>query len=633
MSIINSNFRISGLASGLDTDQIVRDLMTAEKVPLTKLEQQRQLAEWRQEAYREFTNALRGFKEKFFDITKRTTYLLSDNAFKVFKTTSTGEDYVTVSGKANAEAGSHSIKVIQLATADKAVSNKPVSKPVTGEVTDFNLAGQSILVSLDGVIREIELADYDDLEDLIGDPVNGLQKLIDNAFGAGKIAVDESSGKLQLSTTGGASKLQVFYGTNGTDGLNSLGISNGASNRILTAATLVALKDQLSEELVFDGNGNVSFKINDASFTFSQNDTLSSVMAAINNSTEANVTIKYDEVTDTFSITAKQTGAGDNIRISETSGNFLSAIGITGITSEGVDAIAEIDREIVTRSSNTFTVNDIEYTLKKAHDPESDGETVTLEQNIDAVVDTIKTFVEEYNKLVDMFSSKLSEKYDRNYLPLSSEQKEALSDKEVELWEKKAKTGLLRNDSILQEIQNDMRMALLEPVEGVGISLSSIGITSKSYQDKGKLYIDEDKLRQAIMDRPDEVKNLFKKQSQSVPSYTRDLGASDRKTRYKEQGLLWRLSDIIEDNISILRDKDGKKGVLLEKAGMEGDTSEFNSSLSKDISSFDERITELYKKLVVKEANYYNQFTQLEKYMHQMNTQTNWLLSQFSNTK
>ena len=633
MNIINSNLRITGLATGLDTDQLVRDLMTAEKVPLTRLEQKKQLAEWRQEAYREFTNVLRGFKEKFFDITKRTTYLLSDNAFKVFKTTSTGEDYVTVSGKANAEAGSHSIKVIQLATVDKAVSNNPVSKPVTGEVTDFNLAGQSILVSLDGVIREIELADYDDLEDLIGDPVNGLQKLIDNAFGEGKVIVGESSGKLQLSTTGGASKLQVFYGTKGIEGLNSLGISNGASNRISTNATLVALQDQLSENLVFDAGGNVSFKINDASFTFSQNDTLSSVMAAINNSAEANATIKYDEVTDTFTITAKQTGAGDNIKISETSGNFLSAIGITGVTSEGVDAIAEIDKEIVTRSSNTFTVNDIEYTLKKAHDPESDGETVTLEQNVDAIVDNIKTFVEEYNKLVDMFSSKLSEKYDRNYLPLSSEQKEALSEKEIELWEKKAKTGLLRNDSILQEIQANMRMALLEPVEGVSINLPSIGITSKSYQDNGKLYIDEDKLRQAIINRPDEVKNLFRKQSESVSSYTRDLSVSDRKTRYKEQGLLWRLSDIIEDNISILRDKNGKKGILLEKAGMEGDTSDFNSSLSKDISSYDESITELYKKLLVKETNYYNQFAQLEKYMNQMNTQMSWLLSQFSTTK
>jgi len=630
MSIINPNFRITGLASGLDTEQMVKDLMAVERLPLTRLEQQRQLTEWRQEAYREFTNALRGFKEKFFDITKRTTYLLSDNAFKAFKVTSTGEDYVTATGTSTSAAGSHSIKVIQLATADKAVSNAPVSKPVTGEVTDFNLSGQSILVSLDGVTREIELSSYDDLADLIEDPVNGLQKLIDDAFGNGKIIVSESSGKLQLSTVGGASRLQLSYGTKGTKGLDSLGISNGATNRISINSTLIALKDQLSEDLIFDEDGNVSFKINNASFTFSENDTLSNVMAAINNSAEANATFKYDEVTDTFTITAKQTGAGDNIRISETSGSFLSAIGITGVTSEGVDAIAKIDGEIVTRSSNTFTVNDIEYTLRKAHVPESDGETITLEQNVDAVVDNIKTFVEEYNKLVDMFVTKLSEKYNRSYLPLSQEQKEAMSDREVELWEERAKTGLLRNDSILQKIQSDMRMALIEPVEGVSINLSSIGITSRSYQDNGKLHIDEDKLRQAIINRPDEVKNLFKKQSQTVPSYTRNLKADERNVRYKEQGLFWRLSDIIEDNISILRDDNGRKGILLEKAGMEGDTSEFNSSLSKDISSFDERISELYSKLLAKEEGYYRQFAELEKYMNQMNAQMDWLFSQLS---
>ncbi len=104
MSIINPNFRITGLASGLDTEQIVKDLMAVERLPLTRLEQQRQLTEWRQEAYREFTNALRGFKEKFFDITKRTTYLLSDNAFKAFKVTSTGEDYVTATGTSTSAA-------------------------------------------------------------------------------------------------------------------------------------------------------------------------------------------------------------------------------------------------------------------------------------------------------------------------------------------------------------------------------------------------------------------------------------------------------------------------------------------------------------------------------------------------
>ena len=126
--IINSNFRISGLASGLDTEQMVRDLMRVERIPLTRLEQQKQLAQWRQEAYREFINTLRTFREKFFDIAKRSTYLLSDNTFKVFKAASTGEDYVTASGTSTAEAGSHTIKVLQLATADKAVSNAPCQK-------------------------------------------------------------------------------------------------------------------------------------------------------------------------------------------------------------------------------------------------------------------------------------------------------------------------------------------------------------------------------------------------------------------------------------------------------------------------------------------------------------------------
>jgi flagellar hook-associated protein 2 len=175
-----------------------------------------------------------------------------------------------------------------------------------------------------------------------------------------------------------------------------------------------------------------------------------------------------------------------------------------------------------------------------------------------------------------------------------------------------------------------MRMALIEPVEGVSINLSSIGITSRSYQDNGKLHIDEDKLRQAIINRPDEVKDLFKQQSQTIPSYTRNLKADERNVRYKEQGLFWRLSDIIEDNISILRDDNGRKGILLEKAGMEGDTSEFNSSLSKDISSFDERISELYSKLLAKEEGYYRQFAELEKYMNQMNAQMDWLFSQLS---
>ena len=171
---------------------------------------------------------------------------------------------------------------------------------------------------------------------------------------------------------------------------------------------------------------------------------------------------------------------------------------------------------------------------------------------------------------------------------------------------------ILRNDSILSKIQTDMRMALIDSVKGTGLSLSAIGIASKTYQDKGKLTIDEHKLTDPIRQRPDEVKNLFIQQSESVPAYTRDLTSSERSTRNKEQGLLLRISDIIEDNISTFRDKNGNKGILLEKAGIEGDLSEFNSSLAKSISAYDEKISEFLVKLAKKENNYYKQFPSLK---------------------
>lgn len=634
-SIINSNFRITGLASGLDTEQIVKDLMTAERIPLTKIEQQKQLAEWRQEMYRGFTNSLRSFKEQFFDVTKRSSYLLSENLFKVFSAFSDSDEFVTARGTASALEGSHTVKVIQLATADTAVSNKAVSKAISGEVSDFELSGKTINVTLDGVTRKIELSDYENLDDLIGNEENGLQKLVDDAFGLAhnggkKITVSKSGENVVFSTSNGASRLTLTSGLE-EDGLTKLGIASGATNRISTNSRLGDLAGKLDMGMTFE-SGKVSFTINDESFTFSESDTMAKVMDTINNS-KANVNIRYNEISDTFSITAKQTGAGDNIRITETAGTFFAGIGIDSanpVTSQGVDAVVEIDGDPVTRNTNTFTINGVEYTLKKAHTAENPDDTITVTQNVDAVFDSIKLFVDEYNKLVDKFSETISEKYDRDYLPLSKEQKDEMTEKEVEKWEKQAKTGLLRNDSILSKVQSDMRMALIESVEGIGINLSAIGISSKSYLDKGKLTIDEDKLKAAIKQKPDEVKNLFIQRSDTVPNYTRNLSSSERTTRNKEQGLLFRISDILDNHISTLRDNNGRKGILLEKAGIEGDLSEFESSLAKSISSYDDKISEFMAKLAKKEENYYRQFSQLETYMNRMNSQMDWLTSQLN---
>ena len=406
-----------------------------------------------------------------------------------------------------------------------------------------------------------------------------------------------------------------------------------ATPTALLQAVRIGLSDKLAGAFYFNAEGNVEFEINGEKFKFSQNDTMSKVMETVNNSTKANVRLRYDETTDTFSITAKQTGAGNNIRLKETEGTFFEAIGIDSTNpikpeNQGVDAKAVIDGVDITRNTNVFTVNGIEYTLRKEHTAENPQAVITVEQNVDEVVDSIKLFVEEYNKLIDKFSTTLSEKQDRDYLPLSSEEKEALSEDEIKKWEERAKSGILRNDPILSKIQSDMRMALLSAVEGSDTNLSSIGINSKSYQDRGKLYIDEERLTAAIRERPDEVKNLFIKRSESVPTYTRNLTQSQRTDRYNEQGLFLRISDIIEDNISTFRDKDGRKGFLLEKAGIQGDLTEFGSSLSLSISDYDQRIADMQAALYKKEESYYLQFSRLETYINQMNSQMNWLMSQ-----
>lgn len=642
-SINNTKLRLVGIASGIDTDTVVQQLMFAEKQPLYKLQRQRQLAEWKQEAYREFTNALRSFKEQFFDIAKRTSYLLSETAFKTFKVSSSADEYVTARGTISAQNGSHTVKVVNLATAYRVTGEKGVSKAISGDLADgINLSelnGKTIKVTLDGVEKELKLEDFSGLdgENDFEKLEKGLQNLLNDAFGSGKVAVsaDDVNKTISLTTEEGSTRLTLSSGSN-NDGLSYLGITSGASNRIALSNTLGELSGKLKNSLDIT-DGKISFEINGKTFTFSEDDTLKKVVNTINNDAEVNVALSYDEIQDRFIMTSKQTGAGQNISFQ---GQFFEALGIQDINPgqnpddseagiyEGQDAEVYIDGIKIVRSTNTFTVNGVEYTLKKMHEEGISETTITVEQDIDTVFNSIKSFVDEYNKLVDMFNTKLTEKYDRNYMPLTDDEKDEMTEEEIKKWEDKAKTGLLRNDSILQQIQQSMRTALMDTVEGVGISLSSIGISSSSYLDKGRLKIDEDKLKQALRERPDEVKELFIKTSDTVPHYDRDLTSGQRKIRYKEVGVFYRISDILNDYISTIRDKNGNKGILLEKAGMEGDLSQFDSSLSKEISLYDERISEMYVKLAEKEESYYRKFTELEKYMSQMNSQMNWLLSQ-----
>ncbi len=623
-----STLRIGGLATGMDTDQIVSDLMRVEKIPYDRLYQKRQLAEWKRDNYREITSLLSGFRSGFFDYLSPSTNMLSQSTYKQFGISVTdsvsGEEStaVTVSTTSSSMEGTHTIRVDTLATADKAVSSSTVTAELEATPTDYSLSGKTVRVTLDGVTRELELDDYSDLDDLIGKADTGLQDLVDNAFGSGKITVSNASGKLRFETGGGASRITLASGTT-NDALADLGFESGDSNRLRTGYTLEALADNFDTALTFDASDQVVFTINNAEFTFDKTDTLSSVMSTINSDTDANVNLSYDEVTDKFVLTSKQLGDGDNITVTQTGGTFLDSMQISTadpVTEEGVDAQVVIDGETVTRSSNTFTVNGLTYTLLKESANEQD---ISMTLDEDAIYDKIVAFVEKYNEVIAAINSELNEEYDSDYLPLTEEQRDAMSEDEIELWEERAKTGLLRNDEVLQNIVYDMRRALYDSVEDVNGSLTSIGITTGTYDMRGQLVIDEDELKEAIRNSPDTVMNLFSKQSD-----TEYADWENRETRYDEEGLAYRLYDVLQDNIRTTRDDDGYKGILLEKAGLEGDVSEYTNTMYKSITSINERMDVLFERLLDKEERYYSQFTELEKAISDMNSQMNWLMTQ-----
>lgn len=762
-SSASNMLRITGMASGLDTDSIVKQLMQSEKIPLDKLKQKEQLAEWRRDAYRDITSTLKTFQDTYMDTLKSATNILSSSYYKKIKATSTDDGIVTASGGSSAAVGSHKINVSQLATAATDASMGKITKNLQGglsvdQISYAALKGKSFTLTVDGTSKTITFGDdVTDTDSLM----RALQNGIDNAFGSGKITVSKTTVNTASDPdhdNTGSLMLVANQDTNGHDIVNKISVSSvsnaskdaysllgfgfdGAnnSNRINTGDTLETLAQKMQTSFAFDESGKVNLTINGEKFSFDKSITLSNMMSQINSNSNAGVNMQYDEVTDAVAFTAKQTGAGKGVNLSETDSSFLSSVKVqdaatvvgsgsitkkdystdTGmpasfsVTIDGVkkdivlndnfeaftendmnlylkekietafsgktvsvtqtdgklkiqltgggnsievgapssgtsalsdlgldgpvnanytagqDAKVTLDGQSLVRSNNTFTVSGITYTLQGESTDTSD-ETISMSLDTDAVYSNISQFVEQYNKMLDTLNSKLSETYDRDYPPLTDDQKDAMSDDEITKWETQAKAGLLQNDSIVQSIVNNMREAMSTSVQGIATSLTAIGITTGTYEQKGKLIIDETKLKAAIQNDPDGVMNLFSKQSASYGSSSsyRTMTSSQKNVRYKEEGLAYRLSDIINDNISTFRDSNNKKGVLLETAGLIGDSSEFKNIYYDEIEDYQDQIDELTDKLNDKETAYYNKYAALESAMEKLNSQASWLTQQ-----
>ena len=232
---------------------------------------------------------------------------------------------------------------------------------------------------------------------------------------------------------------------------------------------------------------------------------------------------------------------------------------------------------------------------------------MTTSRDTDKIIDSLKSFVEDYNALVEELNEHLKETANyKKYAPLTDEQKKEMSDKEIELWEEKSKEGLLHNDANITSFLGDMRMVLYSSVEGAGLSLYDIGIeTSDNWRDNGKLVIDEDVLKSMAATNPDAICKLF----------------TDR-----DQGLGIGMQNALKDAANV---SSGSPGTMVRYAGTK-DVLTTSNTLYEEMKHISETLSNLNTKYQLEKTRYWNQFNAMEQAISNMNSQSSWLTQQFS---
>ncbi|WP_313347337.1 flagellar filament capping protein FliD [Lacrimispora sp.] len=484
---------------------------------------------------------------------------------------------------------------------------------------------KNISFTYNGVTKSIKLGDKTNITDLAKD----LEEKLEKQFGSGRISVENIDNKLvfktlvagteEVDTSSVLSITSADKGLLGTKG--EFGILGGESNRLNLESSIT--KAGLDKILTPTADGKLSMKINGTEIEGLTYDmSMKEIMEKINSS-GAGVKVSYMANTDKFSFLSTVAGVSGKIELDE---NAKAIFGSDDDFNYEKGKDAEITvrygngpTETLVRGSNSFNLDGLNITIngKFGYDDNgnliTDSEPVTLtsKTNSDQIVSTLTDMIKDFNEIIDLVNKQVSTKPNRDYAPLTDEQKENMSEDQIKKWEEKAKAGILFNDSELKSLSDSLRF-IFDAGSNDKAMLSSFGIsTSADYADKGKLKLDETKFRAALEKNPEDLQKLFTKKKDS------STGEGD--------GFMAKLTSITDRYASTTT---ATKGILIEKAGSQyAPNSVLTNTLQKSVDSIDTYIKKLQAQLKTETDRYVKQFTNLENVISQMNSQSSWLSS------
>lgn len=508
-----SSVRLSGLATGMDTDAMVKSMLTADQEKIDKAQQKEQTVKWQQEIYREVMSDVIDFNDKYFSLTSKDS-ILSSSAWNTLAITSSNNNVITATGTAGANNIDYKFDVKKLAEPAKATSSVSLNKD---------------------------------------------SKLVDD-----------------LKATKDA-KFKIAIGTN-------------------EKGEAIYSKD----------------------ITIEDNDTIETLISKINNSNDGVIKASYSEMTGKFTIESTKTGDSSGFAVVDETGKNISnsldflglqtnsyAIDSNGTTQSNFTGVAVGSNSIIEVSSkdgtftktlneesNTFTIDGVRYNVNTTGSAE-----ITSTQDTAPVVEKMKSFVDDYNKIMDKVYDLVTEKTNKDYKPLTEAQKEEMSEEEIEKWEKKAKEGILRNDSEMRKFMNDMENTIfgdkMQVLRDMGIS------THEDYNKKGQIALDESKFVAALQNNSEKVYEVFAKGSDSM---------------------MERMKSTIKNYVG------SSSSIFAQKAGIEKTASMANNFYSEQLKKQAALIKTLQNKMSDKEEKLYLKFGNLESQMNKLNSQMNYFM-------
>lgn len=493
---------------------------------------------------------------------------------------------------------------------------------ITKQPLSGYLKGKSISVSYGGQTKNIELiGDKEEIKDFKAFK-DSLQNKLDKAFGSGKVTVGEGqNGSLTFTAKDNKQTLQISADSKELQ--NALGITSTQSNKISTGSSLWENRVKLGL-----GKYDTKEKLNDALKNFTVNGakidnitadtTVDGLLTAINNNKDAGVTATYLGSENKFVLSSNEKGEGRKITLGADPKDTTDAANLIfgGVSQDGTDGEMSIlyngVQTTITSSSNTFSIDGLDIratnTFNTGSATAEGGVSFTASADTEKVTETVKKFIEAYNAMIDEVRTQATTRPDSNYKPLTEDQKNEMNENSIKNWENKAKEGILFNSSALKDLDNATQ-GIFSSMMMNGVSyddLEKIGISfSDDYTAGGKIVFDEEKFKTAMDSDPEKVSDLFTGTHGIVN--TIDSTLSTYATRYAS--------------------KNGNSyGVLIEEAGSEKlSLTLTNNSIYKELKDMQETITNLQSQLSTEQDRYISQFTQMERLINQMNSQSSYL--------